>query len=142
MELKTNAGEVAKILEQNSKDLVKAIQKTLQKWGNATIRYGKKNKKYQRRSGNLDRAQKAKVSGLDLLITIDASQVTNNGFNYGLIQHDGSKDPARPHPVKIGKKWVTVSKGVKGDPWLENAVDDKKDELEKLILEDIDRILG
>lgn len=121
--IKSNAKQVRKQLEKEAKDLIKAMQKSMQKWGNATIRYGKKKKPYKRRSGNLDRSQKAKVKGLELRIEIDPSLVTNDGFNYGIAQHDGTKH-------------------IKGDPWLDNAVDDKIDLLEKQLLDDIGRILG
>lgn len=127
LEIKSNAKHVRKQLENETRALVKAMQKSMQKWGNATIRYAKKDKGYKRQSGNLDTSQKAKVDGLTVTISIDPDIVmaprTVKGktvtpkINYGIIQHN---------------KY----------PWLYNAVDDKEDELEKQLLDDIGRILG
>jgi len=102
--IKSNGNQVKAQLEKDAKSLVKGMQKVLQLWGNKTIREGKKQKPYKRRSGNLDRAQKAKVQGLGVVISIDEHLVTKDGFNYGAAQHDGTKY-------------------IKGEPWLEDAVD-------------------
>jgi len=121
--MRTNAGEVSKQLLNDSKKLEKEMQKTLQKWGNSTIKKANRNRKWKRKSGNLDRAQKADVDGLNLRIWIDPDLVTNKGYNYGLIQHEGSKR-------------------LEGDPWLDRAVEAEKDKLEKMLLDDIEKVLG
>ena len=123
LEIKTNAKRVREQLEKDAKEMVKGVKRTMQKWGNDTIRYGKKKKVYKRKSGNLDRAQKAKVNGLTLNITIDASEVTNKGVNYGLVQHEGSKY-------------------IQPDPWLFNAVDDGIGKLENELADVIEKALS
>ena len=121
MELSSNAQSAVRSLKNRTDKLVKELQSSLQDWGNATIKKGKRKKPYKRRSGNLDRAQRADVKGLSLTISIDPRLVTNNGVNYGVIQHDGSKH-------------------IQGEPWLSDAVDDNTKELEREIAEQVVRV--
>ena len=124
-ELKSNAGKIYEELKRGIQKIPKAVQRDLQSWGNKTIKRGLRYKEYSRRSGNLDRAQKADVEGLTLRIYIDPTQVTTTTksgktYNYGTIQHDGA--PKR---------------NIKGDPWLERAVDKGIDDLTKQISDTI-----
>ena len=104
----TDADKLVKKLEGNAKTLVKKIQNALQEWGNSTVISAKRNKPYKRRSGNLDKSQKAEVKGLAVKISIDPYLVTNKGYNYGAGLHDK-------------------------DQWLLDEVNNRKEEIAKEI---------
>ena len=80
-QVESNADQVARELHQNARDLVKGLQKGLQKWGNATVEKAKRRKLYTSRSHNLDKSQKADLDGLTLRIWIDPSLVTSGKYN-------------------------------------------------------------
>lgn len=65
---------------------------TLQEYGNMMVVHARRNHKFTTRTGQLERAITAKVdkNNLALLFYINPDFVTNNGYNYGVIQHDGS----------------------------------------------------
>lgn len=99
------------------------IRADLQDWGNETAGMARKDHKYKRQTGNLDRSIQAELRGDSVRIWINPQYVTNNGYNYGLIQHDGSKY-------------------IHGDPFIERAVERNVGKLTEKIGNTIAELLG
>lgn len=67
--------------------------KTLQNYGNKMAVYARNNHDFTSRTGQLENSIVAKVnvSALSMLFFINPDRVTNNGFNYAVAQHDGTR---------------------------------------------------
>ena len=82
-----------KKLNNAPKKIRQKSAKALQDSGNKMVSYARSHHNFKTRTGNLERSITAKVDtpNLSLLFYINSAYVTTGGYNYGLIQHDGSR---------------------------------------------------
>jgi hypothetical protein len=121
-------------------ELNKKVPVVLGKYGSLMVKYARANHKFNTQTGQLERSITHKVDRKNwtLEFFIDDVRVYSNGYNYGLIQHDGSG--AR---YKRSRFSPTVSPklktgGVKSDHFMVRAwdqyVDKMTDELQEILI--------
>lgn len=102
------------------------------------VKEARSNHRYKSKSGNLNKAIKKKYwktkNNQKVKVFIDPTLVTTeNGYNYGWIQHDGSgsgyqqsniSPPVSPHKFKNGG-------GIKADHFLERGINKYSEDMER-----------
>jgi hypothetical protein len=117
----------------------KRIPQIMAYYGQKMVETARNDHRYENRSGNLSRSITYKVDHKkwELSFYIDDSLVTNKGYNYGWVQHDGSG-----MGYKASKFFPTISPklssgGIPADHFLSRAYDkwepEMIDEMKKAI---------
>lgn len=128
--------EMQKALVQYPEAFFSIGRKTLIKYGNKMARDAKRDHRYNRQSGNLDKSIEAVVprDKLGLKFWINPTLVTSGKYNYGLIQHEGS---GKGYKRSRGAKRYSTklkSKGILNDHFLVRAWDKNIDSLKDALV--------
>ncbi len=118
---------ISSVIEKNS-------AKVLQDYGNKMVKYARSNHEFQTRTGNLERAITAivDIQTLRMSFFIDADRVTNNGYNYGVVQHDGFGNGYKKSQFtapNLNNKFS--GEGLQHDHFMVKAAEKYKDALQK-----------
>jgi len=79
-------------LKKYPQELSKTARRTLHVYGNKMAKSARKDHRYNRQSGNLDRSIEAVVDKkkVEMKLWINPTLLKSGKYNYGLIQHEGS----------------------------------------------------
>lgn len=120
--------------------LNKKVPSVLQKRGNKMVEKARKDHKYKTKSGQLERSIEANVNSRDwsLIFEINPDRVTNNDYNYAMIQHEGSGQGYKKSYMAKAVKPKLKSGGVKADHFMVRAFESEFENLRG----DIIKVLG
>lgn len=127
----TGLEETIKALSKAESYLAKKVPYTEQTSLNKMIVKARGNHKFTSRSGNLERSIDGEVVAKEWSFSffIDPDIVTNKGYNYGLIQHDGSMSNYRKSKFSPTVTPKNKNGGVTADHFMVRAWDSEIDSL-------------
>jgi hypothetical protein len=121
-------------------ELNKKVPVVLGKYGAKMVKYARANHLFKTQTGQLERSITSKVNRKTwtLEFFIDDVRVYSNGYNYGMIQHDGSGARYKKSRFSPTVSPKLKTGGVKSDHFMVRAwdeyVDDMTEELQKILI--------
>ena len=121
-------------------ELNKKVPVVLGKYGSLMVKYARANHKFKSQTSTLERSIVHKVDAKNwrLEFKIDDKYVMSGGYNYGLIQHDGSGARYKKSRFSPTVSPKLKTGGVKADHFMvrawEQYVDKMTDELQEILI--------
>jgi len=129
----TGLKEALRQIDNSMSYLNRKVPFILQESGNKMVVQARSDHRFNTKSGQLERAITADVNpvGWELMFYIDPDRVTNKGYNYGWVQHDGSGTGYKKSYMSRKIKPKLKSGGIEADHFMVRAFESEIKNLER-----------